>query len=191
MRILRAANYRRMKWKNGGGETVEIAVFPENAALDDFDWRVSMARVDGSGPFSLFPGVDRTLSVLEGEGILLSVAGRQPASLTGLSAPYSFPADVAANADLTAGPITDLNVMTRRGRYRHRVIVHEVEEAKESSVIGTQALLFCLSFDLRVRADAFDARLNRFDAVLLEHPQTTLRIVGRGRIFVIELDRLP
>ena len=68
MRILRAGNYRRMKWKNGGGETTEIALFPENAGLNDFDWRISMARVESAGPFSLFPGVDRTLSILEGEG---------------------------------------------------------------------------------------------------------------------------
>ena len=39
MRILRGADYKRMPWKNGGGETVEIAVSPEGAALSDFDWR--------------------------------------------------------------------------------------------------------------------------------------------------------
>ena len=68
MQVLRAENYRRMPWKNGGGETTEIAVFPAGAGLDDFDWRVSMARVESSGPFSVFPGIDRTLAILEGEG---------------------------------------------------------------------------------------------------------------------------
>jgi environmental stress-induced protein Ves len=47
-----------MPWKNGGGETTEIAVFPDGAGLSDFDWRVSMARVDGDGPFSSFPGIE-------------------------------------------------------------------------------------------------------------------------------------
>jgi environmental stress-induced protein Ves len=191
MRILRAENYRRMKWKNGGGETAEIAVSPDSAGLDDFDWRVSMATVVSDGPFSSFPGVDRTLSILEGEGIVLRVEGRIPIGLTSRSSPLTFPADVATSAALIAGPITDLNVMTRRGRYRHRLVRHTVEDAKDLSLTGTQALLFCPSLDLRVEADAFDARLNRFDAVLLEHPQTALRILGRGLIFVIELDRLP
>src|SRR5688572_14445639 len=107
MRILRAENYRRMRWKNGGGETAEIAVSPEGAGLDDFDWRVSMARVDTNGPFSVFPGVDRTLSILDGEGILLSVEGRIPFGLTFRSDPLTFPADVATSAALMAGPITD------------------------------------------------------------------------------------
>ena len=46
MRILRAEDYRKMRWKNGGGETAEIAVFPQNAGLDDFGWRVSVATVE-------------------------------------------------------------------------------------------------------------------------------------------------
>ena len=55
MRILRAADYRRMPWKNGSGETVEVAVFPPGASIDDFDWRISIATVAAeNGAFSLF-----------------------------------------------------------------------------------------------------------------------------------------
>ena len=75
MRLIRSKSYRRMPWKNGGGETTEIAVSPQNASLEAFDWRVSMARVESDGPFSAFPGIDRTLAVLEGQGIELD-AGR-------------------------------------------------------------------------------------------------------------------
>lgn len=121
MRILRAADYRTMPWKNGGGTTTEITVSPDGAGLDDFDWRVSMARVEGGGPFSGFAGVDRTLAVLEGEGIVLDIAGRPPAEVTAASAPLAFPADVSTTAALISGPITDLNVMTRRGRATHTV----------------------------------------------------------------------
>src|SRR5690348_16103916 len=73
MRIIRSSDYRRMPWKNGGGETVEVTIAPEGASLDAFDWRVSMARVASSGPFSRFPGVDRTLAVLAGGGMRLDV----------------------------------------------------------------------------------------------------------------------
>ena len=69
MQILRAANYKVMPWKNGLGSTTEIAIFPANAKLDDFDWRVSMAQVTSDGPFSSFPGIDRTLLVIDGAGI--------------------------------------------------------------------------------------------------------------------------
>ena len=111
-------------------------------------------------------------------------------TLVPASAPFPFAADAMTSARLLAGPITDLNVMTRRGRYRHRVALHEVKEVKELSVTGSEALLFCPSSNLRVKANAFDERLGRFDAVILEHPQAALRIEGRGQIFVIELERL-
>ena len=45
MRTLREADYRRMPWKNGGGETIEMMVSPAGASFDTFDWRVSMAYV--------------------------------------------------------------------------------------------------------------------------------------------------
>src|SRR5690606_386633 len=62
-------------WKNGGGETAEIAVSPAGAGFDDFDWRISTAIVAQSGPFSGFPGVDRVLTVIEGGAMELTVAG--------------------------------------------------------------------------------------------------------------------
>ncbi len=51
MQILRASDHRVMPWKNGGGSTTEIAVFPIDSGLDAFDWRVSMATVAADGPF--------------------------------------------------------------------------------------------------------------------------------------------
>lgn len=121
MRLLRPADYRRMPWKNGGGETIEIAVSPDGAALDAFDWRVSMARVEANGPFSTFPGIDRTLAILDGNGMELAVDGSAPVVLTVASPPHAFPADATTSARLLAGPITDLNVMTRRSAMRHAV----------------------------------------------------------------------
>jgi environmental stress-induced protein Ves len=121
MRIIRAADCLVMPWKNGGGTTTEIAVAPEGASLDDFDWRISMAHVGQDGPFSSFPGIDRTLSVLSGAGITLAFGDGESVRLDRSSAPYPFAADRAVDGLLASGPIDDLNVMSRRGRWRHRV----------------------------------------------------------------------
>lgn len=184
MRILRAENYRRMKWKNGGGETAEIAVFPDGAGVDDFDWRVSMATVEASAPFSVFPGVDRTLSILEGEGILLSVEGCVPIGLTPRSDPLTFPAGVATSAALIAGPTTDLNVMTRRGRCRHKVSTHELKGSKVISFAGAEALLFCRAGSMLVSGDGRQVTLGQFDAAI--SGSTALRIEGSAKFFAVE-----
>ncbi|MEI5666014.1 HutD family protein [Bosea sp. CCNWLW174] len=121
MRIIRATDCLSMPWKNGGGTTTEIAVAPERASLNDFDWRISMAHVGQDGPFSSFPGIDRTLSVLTGAGITLAFGDGERMRLDRSSAPYAFAADRAVDGLLVDGPIDDLNVMSRRGRWRHRV----------------------------------------------------------------------
>jgi environmental stress-induced protein Ves len=112
MRHLRSRDYRQVAWRNGGGVTAEIAVVPD---AGEFDWRVSMAEVASDGAFSVFPGVDRVLTVIAGDGLTLEIDGRPAAPG---HEPFAFPGDVPCFARLTAGPITDLNVMTRRGRCR-------------------------------------------------------------------------
>jgi hypothetical protein len=102
-----------------------------------------MAGIERDGPFSRFVGIDRTLCVLEGAGMRLAVNGRAPIELTPDSAPYSFPGDVAAAAVLLGGPVRDLNVMTRRARLAHRLIVVErtVEIAIDPSAVAV--LVYC------------------------------------------------
>ena len=124
MQVLRAKDHRVMPWKNGAGSTTEIAVFPEGAGIGVFDWRVSMAGVVEDGAFSSFPDIERTLAVLTGEGIVLSVEAHAPVRLTRDGAPVSFPGDIATSATLIDGPILDLNVMARRGRFTHRLTRH-------------------------------------------------------------------
>ena len=122
MKIVRASECRTTAWKNGGGSTTEIAVAPPHASLDSFDWRVSMARVASDGPFSEFAGIDRTLAVVTGGGLLLTIGEAAPIVLDRNSDPISFAGDTPTSARLAADAITDLNVMTRRGRFAHRLL---------------------------------------------------------------------
>lgn len=119
MRVLRAADRVATRWKNGGGVTREVLAWPPGAGLDGFDWRVSLADVAADGPFSAFPGVDRVLTVIAGDGLVLEIDGRPVRLEPG--APLAFPGEAAVMARLTAGPIRDLNVMVRRGVWTARV----------------------------------------------------------------------
>ena len=182
MRILRAADHKRMPWKNGGGETTEIAVFPENAGLSDFDWRVSMARVDGDGPFSGFPGIDRTLAILEGAGILLSVEGEAPARLTPDSEPHDFPADIATSAQLIAGTVIDFNVMSRRGKIEHTV---DRLKSKCSSPAGVTRLVHCASGSVAIYSAGGREILDPRDAVVLVPDEAADLAPGPGGEFYL------
>jgi len=119
VRLLRAADRIATPWKNGGGVTREVAAWPPGAGLDAFDWRVSLAEVAADGPFSTFPGVDRVLTVIAGDGLVLEIDGR--ALRLERDARLAFPGEAAVGARLTAGPVGGLNVMVRRDAWTARV----------------------------------------------------------------------
>jgi environmental stress-induced protein Ves len=175
MRILRASDHKVMPWKNGLGATTEIAVSPEHDGFEAFAWRVSMAQVTRDGPFSLFPGVDRTLLVLTGNGIVLDVDGRQPATLTRDSAPYPFAGDATTKATLIDGPIVDLNVMVRRGVVR--ADVQRIQLTAPQQFIATDIrLLFVESGESIVRSTAGDETLLTNDALLFDTKDAPLQM---------------
>lgn len=144
MTIYRLRDYKRMPWKNGGGETLEIAVFPSDASVGDFDWRISMATVTTDGPFSRFPQIDRIITIIDGDAIELSVEGQPPVLLDQAAEPFSFPGDAPTSGRLRDGPIADLNVMVRRGLL-HSVRRMDVGDVPQTAT--TAATLFIVALD--------------------------------------------
>ncbi|MCW1750401.1 HutD/Ves family protein [Rhizobium acaciae] len=188
MRILRAGDHKRMPWKNGKGETVEIAVFPPGASINDFDWRISMATVAEDGPFSIFPGIDRTLAILDGNGMVLDIAGSSPVLLTAASDPLAFPADVAVAARLEDGAITDLNVMTRRDGLAHTLIRIDVDGNKTVPLPPSTCLFLCHRGALSFRRDSETGALAAGDALLIEDAAATaLKIDGEARCYLASI----
>jgi uncharacterized protein len=116
-RVLTPADYRSTSWKDGGGRTTEIASYPHGAGLDRFIWRASVADVERNGPFSAFSGVDRTLVLLQGAGLILSGAG-EPLEVRAHFEPVKFAGDVAPECRLHGGPVRDFNLMVRRAQAR-------------------------------------------------------------------------
>lgn len=189
MRILHAAAYRRMPWKNGVGETVEMIVSPDGASFDTFDWRLSMAHVGAPGPFSQFPGIDRTLSVIQGRGLTLKLPS-QDVVLDRTTAPFAFPGDVAVDATLLDGPIDDLNVMTRRSRCRHRVHRHRLTATTTLAPRGEIVVLVAIGVGIKLRTDAATATLAPKDALVLERDDVTTITAtphAAADLFVIEI----
>jgi len=188
MRLIRAKDYRRMPWKNGGGETIEIAIFPKGANTSNFDWRVSMARVESDGPFSNFPGIDRTLAILEGAGIDLSIGGQGEARIA--DAPHSFPGDVETSARLMDGPVTDLNVMTRRGVFQNRVTLLQLSAAREIVVMSPVALVYCQSGNVTIEQEFVSPmELAAGDTLFIEAMPNGLELqpVQPSKLYLIEI----
>jgi environmental stress-induced protein Ves len=133
-----------MPWANGGGVSYEIARFP---AEGDFDWRISLADVAQSGPFSILPGIDRVLVLLSGESVTLrpdsgdgweSGQAAQSDDVVTLRElePFAFAGEVPYTCTLNTGPAQDFNVMTRRGMCTATVVMletgaHEIDATSD------------------------------------------------------------
>jgi environmental stress-induced protein Ves len=129
-----------MAWKNGGGSTTELWVDPPGADLSTFDRRLSIAAVRESGPFSAYLGIDRTIALLGGTGMVLDFGVQGEVRLDRLWNPVAFSGDEPAEGRLLGGPCRDFNVMTRRGRWRHRVaIVDFMEGGRDQEAVSLPA----------------------------------------------------
>jgi hypothetical protein len=103
-----------MPWKNGGGVTRELLKLPHPTDPARFLARLSIATVGASGPFSVFPGVDRTLMLLDGAGVALSIGGAPEVVLDRRWQPFAFPGEADVQCRLLGGPVRDFNLMVDR-----------------------------------------------------------------------------
>ncbi len=123
MLFLPPAAYRRVRWKNDGGWTSEIARCDDpQGAAGAFLWRVSIAEIERDGPFSVFPGIQRELLLLEGEGIELRCGDAAPRRLTRRFERLRFSGETPVDCRLLDGPTRDFNVMVQAGRIEAQVL---------------------------------------------------------------------
>ncbi|MGH8275490.1 MAG: HutD/Ves family protein [Steroidobacteraceae bacterium] len=178
LQVLRAAQCAAVPWKNGGGLTREVAVHPPGSDVARFDWRVSIAQIRTSGPFSGFPGVERCMAVLQGR-LSLAIDEQAAVSLSPDSAPLAFSGEVPVFAAPQGGPVTDLNVMTRRGRCTSRLARCTVQE---SALLETHAgtTLLIAGSDLLVRCGAVELELGALDAALIGGGRRCMVISGHA-----------
>jgi environmental stress-induced protein Ves len=174
---LPAEGYRRMPWKNGAGTTTEIAVFPAGASLDEFEWRLAIADLDRSGPFSSFPGIERLLMVLPpGEVTLMIDGGR-------LQMPplevVRFAGESEVSAVLGSGPARDLNLMLRRGRVDAGMGAFTLEGRRRVPLDGRLIALCAIDGDARIELGDERVALRAPDSALVESADPEAEVVLR------------
>lgn len=134
--VVRLADIAATPWRNGGGVTRELAMWPD---AGDWVWRMSVADVDKSGPFSKFEGIERWFAVLEGAGVQLDVAG-VPHRVTAGDAPLCFDGAAATGCELIDGKTRDFNLMVRRGSEPSRMVRVEGRFSETLHAIKTIAV---------------------------------------------------
>lgn len=159
-------------WANGGGRTRQVAIEPAEATFTGgFVWRVSIAQVASDGPFSMLPGIDRSLWLLRGDGMVLTIGERA----VRLDRPYQrcdFAGETAVASRLLGGPCEDLNVMTDRRRVRAHC---ELQQLAAGSLLPVDRAPQRLVVVLQGQAKA--------EGIVVD-PGDALRAVGEGPFMI-------
>ena len=190
-KVVRASDYRRMRWKNGGGWTTELAVSPDPSGGDGFEWRISIAEIGSDGAFSTFPECDRQIALLDGIGMELQFEGDEAVRLEQRLRFFRFAGERNVFGRLLSGPVRDFNVIARRDAIAvealHRPLVGPMVFLPEAA---TTWLVHVVAGQAALKDDS--AKLETGDSLLLEpDPARRNRVLtGGGELVLVKLTRI-
>ena len=193
-RVLRNADYRRMRWKNGDGWTTELAVFPPSSAsaATAFDWRISIAEIERDGAFSTFADCERHIALLDGVGMELRFDAAPSVRLDRRLQFFRFAGEWQTQGVLLSGSVRDFNVIVRRAAAAaavwHRPLVGPMVFLAAADVTW---FVYLAAGTATLKNQADTPTLEAGDSLLLEADATPENIVlaGGGDVVIVKLVR--
>ncbi|MEV0322815.1 HutD family protein [Streptomyces sp. NPDC050658] len=177
-RVIPMASLEPQKWANGRGWTREIHREPGGGASVPVTWRLSLADIEETGPFSSLPGMDRHLMSAAPVTLRLTVDG-VPHDVR-YTQVVSFAGDSEVATTAVEGRARALNLMTRHGIRGGLDLIHGDTRLPVAETTATALVVLdgTVSLDGR-RLDRFDTILPGGDGALLDLRAAT---VARVRV---------
>jgi environmental stress-induced protein Ves len=180
LKIIRQSSFTATPWKNGGGITYEAMRVPLGS--DPFLWRVSVAHIDSSGPFSDFAGYSRSMVLLRGAGLTLKFGNGEQRVLQKIGDSAAFDGAMPTQCELLQGPCVDLNFMSSKSLRADARIVR-LDQGPTALSAPDSALIFSLEAPLLLDGDAGDAvRLEPWDLAVFSQGTVRLRRIEADRL---------
>jgi environmental stress-induced protein Ves len=183
LKIIRQSSFAATPWKNGGGITYEAMRVPPGG--DPFLWRVSVAHIGSSGPFSDFTGYSRSMVLLRGTGLTLKFGNGEQRVLQKIGDSAAFDGAMPTQCELLQGPCVDLNFMSSKSLRADARIVR-LDQGPTALSAPDSALIFSLEAPLLLDGDTGDTG----DTVRLEPWDLAVFSQGTVRVRRFEADRL-
>lgn len=188
------ADFPEQPWKNGGGTTRELLRAPHPLEAGKFAWRLSCASVATSGPFSIFPGIDRTLLLLEGDGFALRCGDGSEVILSRPGGRIDFRGDDATECRLLGGPCRDFNVMVDRALFRHTVTLWRGGRDTAPVACAPLCLVYLVDGSLTVTAPANPAvsiSLSAGELARVTDAKELMLLSAGAEAFAVKVDLFP
>jgi uncharacterized protein len=181
MQIVRQASFKAVPWKNGGGVTHEAMRVPADG--DPFRWRVSVAHIDVSGPFSDFTGYERKMVLLKGGGVELRFANGAVRALRAVGEMVEFDGALAAQCELIDGPCVDLNLIVAKPLPRVSARVLRLRETLTvPGAAGRATLAFPIDAAMALSCASDRVVLEAWDLALMPAGEDLMLSVAQGAV---------
>ena len=168
-----------MPWANGRGTSYEIA--SDRNESGEWAWRLAMAPVNEDGPFSRIECVNRSLAVVDGAGMQLSVDRKKLQCLP--MQVVRFRGDAITEATLLDGPIMDINLMVRRKEADGEMVI-----VSDTGLLRGASIVVAIGGSAQVKCGDSTIELERHDS-MLECDLETVSLVS-GTVCVVSAKHL-
>jgi environmental stress-induced protein Ves len=179
LQVIRKSSYKAAPWKNGGGTTHEALRMPPEG--DPFRWRVSIAQIDTSGPFSDFSGYNRKMVLLQGAGVELRFADGAHRALRKMGDLLEFDGAQSAHCELLHGPCVDLNLIVSKAGGAEVRVERFIETLGLSAARDETLLIFAIARSVMLEINSGKTvTLEPWDLAVLSRGTGCLRRLESG-----------
>ncbi len=184
MKIIRRSEFKSVPWKNHGGVTHEIAKHENDRNIR---WHLSIAEVTQNGPFSLFEGLHRSLTVITGAGMDLHGASGNLVHDAPLLQPITFSGSDVLIGVLRNGPCQDFNLIFDPKIFEGRVdIIDTVSGVADLTPPNVSTGLLCLADTMNCGGQILDCH----DFAFLSPTDGTVKLSSSSKVLRVTLRQL-
>jgi len=183
IKIIPPEQFNKTPWKNGKGETTELAI-SDGGTLENFDWRISMAKVVEDGAFSYFTGYLRNLILIDGNGMDLQHDQSRIDRLERRLSFATFDGGCDTVSTLLAGPIIDINVITRADKYDVSVATYIDRKVVELSAC-THCFIYCLDEGATLTSQDNSVHISLSAGHLMQVDQLNINLQVNGSNMIV------
>jgi uncharacterized protein len=168
LRVVRYVDAIESIWKNGLGQSKLIAKSPEGCVSDDFDWQISLARMTGSLPFSDYPGVDRSLYVIAGQGLHVRSPIRDVTLLSDSEVLEFDGSEKIVGTTIGTEEMHDFNILSKQGRVKHRSRRTPISQVPFTLTVAGTSIIYVQAGKIDIASGGLKASIEAGDSAILE-----------------------
>ncbi len=180
MPVIGAENYLESPWKNGAGITRQIAVYPTDASLINFDWRISLGLVNAICQFSAFPGYMRQLMLVSEGSVALQLNSKNSILLDAKNKKLEFAGADQVRVTQISAEVLLLNLIYNPANYLPRMDYFDYDLPREIKLSARTNFILGMNSGMDYKTDSEQGVLGYLSCLKVNERDLAISLRGIG-----------